>query len=72
MCTKDMAANSDVFLVDHAFSFPYWQVFDALKQTPPLVERLQKIVDDLEKQGLPGQSSPEEEKKEESKETRVE
>ena len=68
MCTKNLPANSDVFLIDHAWTFRFQDAIDTLKENPGLVERLQKMTDDIEKQDLPEQeeNQPEEEKKEES------
>lgn len=66
MCTKDMAANSNVFLVDHAWTFRYQDAVDTLKENPALVERLHKMVEDIEKRELPEQEEPEEEKKAET------
>lgn len=52
-CTKDLAANSEVFLIDHAWTFRFQDALDTLKANPALVERLQKMTDDLEKLDLP-------------------
>ena len=64
MATKMLAANSNVFLVDHAWTFRFQDALDTLKQNPALVGRLQKMVEEIEKKDLPNE---EEEKKEESK-----
>lgn len=53
MCTKDMPANSDVFLVDHAWTFRFQDAIDTLKKNEPLVERLRKMTEEIEKQDLP-------------------
>ena len=49
MCTKNMAANSDVYLIDHAWTFRFQDALDTLKQNPALIERLQKMLEDVEK-----------------------
>ena len=67
MCTVEMPKESNVFLIDHAWTFRYQDAFDTLKQNPALVERLQKMTDEIEKQDLPEQPNQEEEKKEEPK-----
>ena len=63
MCTKNLPANSNVFLVDHAWTFRYQDALDTLKANTALVERLHKMAEDFEKRDLP---EPEEEKKEEA------
>ena len=59
-----MAAESDVFLIDHAWTFRFQDAVNTLKQNPALTDRIHKMVDDIEKQDLPEQAS--EEKKEDA------
>ena len=40
MCTKEMQANSDVYLIDHAWTFRYQDALETLRQNAGLVERL--------------------------------
>ena len=62
MCTQNMAANSEVYLVDHAWTFRFQDAVDTLKSNPNLIERLQKMLDEVEKQDLPEQEQEEEKK----------
>lgn len=55
MATKPLNANSDVFLIDHAWTFRFQDALDTLKENPALVERLQRMTEEIEKQDLPEQ-----------------
>ena len=63
MATKNIAANSDVFLIDHAWTFIFKDAIDTLKQNPALVERLQRMTEEIEKVDLPEPENQEEEEK---------
>ena len=62
MSTKQMDKESDVFLIDHMWSFRFQDMADTLKLNPSLLARLEQMQDNSDKQELP-QS---EEKKEKS------
>ena len=47
--------ESEVFLVDHAWTFRYQDAIETLKQQPQLAERLSKAVEDVCKMDLPGE-----------------
>ena len=53
MCTKALAKESEVYLIDHAWTFRFQDAIDTLKSHPQLVERLTKMADDCEKMDLP-------------------
>jgi len=57
MATKNIAANSDVFLIDHAWTFRFQDALDTLKENPALVERLQRMTEEIEKVDLPEQEN---------------
>ena len=42
-----MTANSEVYLVDHAWTFRFQDAVDTLKSNPTLIERLQKMLDEV-------------------------
>lgn len=52
MATKPMAAHSDVFLIDHAWTFQYQQALDTLMGSPALIERLENISEYAEKREI--------------------
>lgn len=62
-----MTANSNVFLIDHAWTFRFQEALETLRQNSTLLERVQKLTDDMERLDLPEEESaaPEEEKKDE-------
>ena len=62
MATKNLAKDSDVYLIDHAWTFHYQNALSTLLENPQLVERLEKMTEDCYKLDLPEQE--EEEKKE--------
>ena len=45
MCTKPMAKQSEIFLIDHAWTFSYQEALHQLVQDPVLAERISKIVE---------------------------
>jgi tubulin--tyrosine ligase-like protein 12 len=45
MCIKEMKAESDVFLVDHAWTFRYQDAYSTLSSNQTLFERLEKITE---------------------------
>ena len=45
MCIKEMKAESDVFLVDHAWTFRYQDAYSTLSSNQALFERLEKITE---------------------------
>ena len=53
MCMKPLAKESEVFLIDHAWTFRFQDAIDTLKSHPQLVERLTKMTDNCEKMDLP-------------------
>ena len=57
ICTKPLLKESEVFLIDHAWTFNYRDAINTLKSNPALFERISKIVESHDKQPLP---SPEE------------
>ena len=56
MCTKNIAAASDVFLIDHAWTFRFQDAVDTLKENQTLTERLLKMLEDVDKRILPEQT----------------
>lgn len=51
-----MEKESDVFLVDHAWTFKQRTAYKALKDSETLLERVEKIVETTGKSDLPGDS----------------
>jgi len=44
MCTKKLDKDSEVFLIDHAWTFKYEDAINTLKSNSALLERMTKIV----------------------------
>jgi tubulin--tyrosine ligase-like protein 12 len=59
MANKEIEANSDVYLIDHAWTFRYQDAFQTLMNNDELVTRLEKLTEFSEKLEI-----PQEEKKE--------
>jgi tubulin--tyrosine ligase-like protein 12 len=62
MCTKDLAKESDVYLIDHAWTFQYNHALPTLLQNEALVDRIEKMTEDWDKLDLPEEESKEEKK----------
>jgi tubulin--tyrosine ligase-like protein 12 len=63
VCTKELDAESDVFLVDHAWTFRFEDAYNTLNTNPALCDRLIKLTDTgLDKLEFPNQQQPEESK----------
>lgn len=63
MATKDMKKESDVYLIDHAWTFQYNDAYNTLLQNEKLIERLEKLTEFSEKQEIPNVTNEEEAKK---------
>jgi hypothetical protein len=50
--TKDMKAEEDVFLVDHAWTFKQRGIYQALKENEKLRDRLENLLKYQEKRNL--------------------
>ena len=50
--TKDMKANQDVFLVDHAWTFKQRGIYQCLKENEKLRDRLENLLKFAEKRNL--------------------
>ena len=53
MSTKNIAEASDVFLVDHAWTFRFQDAVDTLKENQTLTDRLLQMLEDVDKRILP-------------------
>ena len=53
MCTKNLAKESEVFLIDHAWTFRYQDALKTLSENIHLCDRLSKIVDPISKRDIP-------------------
>jgi tubulin--tyrosine ligase-like protein 12 len=62
VCTADLAKESEVYLVDHAWTFNYADMFDTLSHEPKLLERIEKMVTDCYKLDIPSKTDDEEKK----------
>ena len=51
--TKALQKDSDVFLIDHAWSFRFQDAFQTLYANPALIERLEKLTEYSEKLEIP-------------------
>ena len=45
MAIKPLASKSDVFLIDHAWTFRYQDAFDTLVKNPALITRLENLTE---------------------------
>lgn len=64
MATKALQKESDVYLIDHAWSFTYQDAAETLLQNETLLNRLEKLTEYTEKLDIP--TAPREESKETS------
>jgi tubulin--tyrosine ligase-like protein 12 len=56
VCSKELEKDSDVFLVDHAWTFRYEEAYNTLNANPALCDRLIKLTETgLDKLELPNQ-----------------
>lgn len=57
MMTKPLPKNSDIFIIDHAWSFRYQDAFDTLISNPSLVTRLENLTENSHKLELSAKES---------------
>ena len=66
MCTKALEKDENVFLIDHAWTYIHQQALSTLMENPVLVERIEKMTEDVYKLELPQPAGGEEKKEEEN------